>query len=674
MHRWKEWLVLLLIVLFASWLRWTGLDWDSYNHYHPDERYITWVATAVEWPTDLRTALDPHTSPLNPFYWPPDADSTGILVLQDEQRDFAYGHVPLYLGVAATRLVERVAATPRTVLPAQWALTADFFNGRDAIEFRHLTAVTRALTGLVDLLTLLTIYWLGRRLFTPAVGLLAAAFLAFNVMHIQLAHFFTADPYLTFFVTAALALLVRSLFAARAETTGAPDQPVAPWRCGQNCSLFLAGLFIGLAVGAKFSAVLLLLPLLVAIYLGTPGHRLQLFTAVTLFSGVIFALTNPFALLDWTCQAITPALSLGPFRVPALNWGSCYLQNIFEQSAMVRGRADLGFTRQYDGTLPYFYPIEMQLRWGMGWPLGILAFIAFAWAVWTSGRAVWRGRQDDPQSLAPRMAGLLVLLAWAVPFFLTTGSFYVKFMRYLQPMTPLLMLFGAAFLLEWHHRLGRAALAALVLALTAVYAFAFSQIYAAPHPWEEASIWIYDNVPAGALLASEQWDDALPSSMMVDGELRRRVEYRAVELTWLTAPDDLDSERKLQDNLARLESADFVTVLSNRIYGVVPRLPERYPLSSSYHQLLFDGSLGYELVYSTTRLPHLDGFYLRPDSFVWPDLHPPQAIATYLSGLRGLNGGRFDESFTVYDQPLVLIFQNVERKTAAEMRSHFPGE
>jgi hypothetical protein len=674
MRRWKQWLTLALIASCALWLRWTGLDWDGYNHYHPDERYITWVATTVAWPSDLRSAFDPHVSPLNPFYWPPDAASPGIVVLQDEQRDFAYGHVPLYLGVAATRLAEWIGPAARGMLPEEWLLTADIFNGRDAIEFRHLTAVTRALTGLVDLLTILTIFWLGRRLFNPAVGLLAAAFLALNVMHIQLSHFFTADPYLTFFVTAALALLVRSLYAARAALPEAPNQPAALWRCGQTCSLLLAGLFIGLAVGAKFSAVLLVLPLLVTVYLGPEGKRARLVTAVLLVAALVFAVTNPFALLDWTCTAVTPALSLGPLQVPALDWGNCYLQNVLEQSAMVSGRADLGFTRQYEGTLPYLYPVEMQLRWGMGWALGLVAFAAFAWVSLVSGWTLWHERRESLRTLPVRTAGLLVLLAWALPFFLTTGGFFVKFMRYVQPITPLLMLFAAALLLEWRNRLGALALSGLVLALTAFYALAFVQIYNVSHPWEAASTWVYDNVPRGALLAGEQWDDALPTSMLLEGELRRRGEYRESELTWLSEPDELDDEGKLVDNLARLESADYVTVVSNRVYGVVPRLPERFLLSSAYHQLLFDGSLGYEPVYVGTRMPTLFGLTLQPDAFVWPGLRPPATVEAMLGRLTGLNGGRFDESFTVYDQPLVMIFQNVERKTAVEMRSLFPAD
>ena len=194
--------VLVVILLSAAVLRLTGLDWDGFEHHHPDERYIAWVATTIEFPSFRTTGWAaqwrPTTSTFNPFHWPPGASSEGIVVLQDQPRDFAYGHVPLYLGVLATRLVERIAPPLLAVLPAEWTFTADVLNGADRLEFHHLTAVGRALTALFDMGTVAILFLLGRRLYGVAVGLLAAALLAVAVLHVQLAHFFTTDPYLTF--------------------------------------------------------------------------------------------------------------------------------------------------------------------------------------------------------------------------------------------------------------------------------------------------------------------------------------------------------------------------------------------------------------------------------------------------------------------------------------------
>jgi hypothetical protein len=87
--------------------------------------------------------------------------------------------------------------------------------------------------------------------------------------------------------------------------------------------------------------------------------------------------------------------------------------------------------------------------------------------------------------------------------------------------------------------------------------------------------------------------------------------------------------------------------------------------------LLFDGSLGYEPVWAGGRFPNLFGFYLKPDSFSWPGLEPPSLVKEMLAALPGISGGRVDESFTVYDQPLTIIFRNTGHLTAEEMRAAF---
>ena len=664
MRKWMVWALLALIIVSAAVLRWTGLDWDGYTHFHPDERYIHWVATTIEWPEEWRTAFTPAESTFNPYYWPPDAASAGIVVEQDQPRKFAYGHLPLYLGVAATKAAGWLGGTAVSdIFPADWFFTTDILNAAGMVEFRHLAAVTRAFTGLIDLGTILFVFLLGRRMFSPEVGLLAAAFLALNVMHIQLSHFFIVDPYLTFFVIGAL------YFMTKAEGR---RQKAEGW---SRVYFLAAAVFVGLAVGAKFSAVLLFLPLAVTAWLGFGDKWIRWWITAVFVAFLTFFITNPFAVLDWSCEVITPALAVGPVTIPRLNWASCYLDNISTQSVMVNGGGDIPFTRQYEGTLPYLYYIEMQFKWGMGPLLAVLGFGGFGWAIWQFVKRLKVGRLKIGGGLRSSLIthhSSLIILSWTIPFFLVTGSFYVKFMRYMQPLVPFLMVYGAAMVLSWRRVWWRRMVWGVVLVGTAVYAVAFVGIYQSEHPWIPASQWIYDHVPRGSTILSEQWDDALPISMAYHGEKRLRSEYATQELTWLTGTGDRDSEEKLAANLALLAEADYVTLVTNRVYGVAPRLPEAYPLSGQVHQLLFDGALGYELVWVNGRYPHLANFFYRPDTFGWPGLTPPEGAARYLDEtMPGLNGGRVDESFVVYDQPLVLIFENVGEKTAVEMGDLF---
>lgn len=631
------WLLPILIV--AAVLRLTGLAWDDYHHYHPDERYIAWVATSVTWPTNWTDAWQPHRSTLNPFYWPAKTRDTGVIAPENEPRRFAYGHVPLYAGVLAAGLVDWVGSVLRPLLPASTFLSRDLFNGADRNTFDHLTIVGRLLTALLDVGAVALLYLLGRRLFDPVVGLLAAAFLALDVLHIQLAHFWTVDPYLTFFALAAIYCLVLAL-----------DHPRFFWP---------GAVFVGLAVGSKFAGIFLLLPLALFCWWHAPAFwpRARRLLLAVFLAALTFALTNPFALLDFTCQVVSPAVRWGPISLPAINWGNCFLENLSRQSGMVNGSWDVGFARQYAGTTPFLYPLEMLYKWGLG-PL--LAVVAVGGLLWLSWRA-WARRQ----------CGEWLLLAWVVPFFLATGGLYVKFMRYLQPIVPLLLLMGAAWLLHGFGRRARRPAVALTLVATALYALAFANMYRQPHPWTTASAWIFRHVPAGATVLTEQWDEPLPTGMVIDGVYHAADEYESDELTWLTGPDEADDEAKLAANLARLANADYVVIASNRVYGVVPRLPQRYPLSGHYARLLFSGQLGYDVVFVTDRAPNLGGVTLRPDSFAWPRLTPPEAVQMYLTRHPTLTFGRADESFTVYDQPLAFILANRQRLSAAAMRQLF---
>lgn len=648
-------LLLFLVLLLAAALRFTSLDWDGYEHYHPDERYMSWVAATIEWPDSWSTAFAPQRSSFNPFYWPPDAASAGISVPQDEPRDFAYGHLPLYMGVAAARVLEKLAPLAG-VLPAGWSLTRDVLNGAGRVEYDHLTIAARALTALVDVATVFLAFVLGRRLYGVWAGLLAALFLALTVSHIQLAHFFAVDPYLTFFTT--LALL---FFVAATQEAGA-------W-----APMLLAGAATALAIGAKFSAVLLFVPLAVLLWRDPSLNRREgagRLVVVAALALVVFALTNPFAVLDWSCEVVTPAVRMGPFTVPALNWGNCYAANVVEQSAMVRGSGSFPFTRQYSGTVAFVYPIVMQLRWGMGPLLGLVAFAGGGWVSlrWLGG--LFRSRLPRlARRLPPVSAGELVVLAFAVPYFLSTGSFFVKFMRYMQPLLPLLVVFGAGLMLAVARRYRRAALAATVLVVgaTALYAAAFVALYEEPHPWLQASRWLHENAERREAIAVEKWDETLPSSLDIDGEYHSRNRFVSVELDWLGGVGERDDERKLAANFALLAASDYVVVASNRSYGVAGRLPELYPLTRRYYEELFGGGLGYEAVYVAGRAPQLGGTWLWPERSGYARLQPPALAASYLEAQPMLHLGYADESFTVYDQPFVMVFRNTGRLSAGEM-------
>ncbi|MFV2039414.1 MAG: DUF2298 domain-containing protein, partial [Acidimicrobiales bacterium] len=83
-------------------------------------------------------------------------------------------------------------------------------NGVDSFDAGYnANLVGRLLSALIDTGTVLLVYLLGRDLFDRKVGFVAAILLTFTVLHIQYAHFFGAEPWVAFFVTAGVWLSLR---------------------------------------------------------------------------------------------------------------------------------------------------------------------------------------------------------------------------------------------------------------------------------------------------------------------------------------------------------------------------------------------------------------------------------------------------------------------------------
>ncbi|MDP2727398.1 MAG: DUF2298 domain-containing protein, partial [Dehalococcoidia bacterium] len=236
-----------------------------------------------------------------------------------------------------------------------------------------------------------------------------------------------------------------------------------------------------------------------------------------------------------------------------------------------------------------------------------------------------------------RQEHLLVLL-WVGLAFLYFGGQTVKYMRYLLPIYPFLALLAAYLLVwlfkglrqrvQWRRAYPIAYSLCLITVLlgTFLWAWAFTRIYTRPLTRVEASSWIYQNVPPGTVVAVEHWDDPLP--LTLKGQDPQQYRQLTLELY------NDDNPAKLNTLVDQLAQADYIFVSSNRLYGSIPRLPLRYPMTSEYYRLLFSGQLGFQQVQTFTSYPNLGPLELVDDTA--------------------------DESFTVYDHPKVLIFKKTD--------------
>lgn len=195
MHR-THTIIFILILGIAAAFRFTGLNWDSGTHLHPDERFLTMVAADLAWPTDLAHYFDTSLSPLNPH-------NRGY-------NFYVYGTWP----IIAVKLV------------------AQTFN---ADTYDLLPRIGRTMAALADMVTVVFVFLIAKSITrNTTTALVAMFFYAISVLPIQLSHFFTVDTFSTLWLTIALWFIVKKKSAA------------------------VLGVAVGLAISAKISSVLIL--------------------------------------------------------------------------------------------------------------------------------------------------------------------------------------------------------------------------------------------------------------------------------------------------------------------------------------------------------------------------------------------------------------------------------
>jgi YYY domain-containing protein len=470
--------LLVAILAAGAYFRFLGVDWDQGQHLHPDERFLTMVASNFQLPPDFTGYMDSQTSTMNPR-------NTG-------HEFFVYGAWPITLAY--------LVAEP-------FGLT-----GYDQIYL-----VGRKLSALWDLLALLLLFVLGTRLADRRVGLLAAALGAVAAFSIQLAHFFTVESATNLFV---MIFLVGLVEAARHRRDG---------------FLVLSGVGLGMALASKISVWPLVVVALVALALSERErmrHEVRRgwwrFGVNVAVLGVVSFLTlriadptmfvgpgwpnvveNPELYAKVTgamgCEGADPQAwcrlravlpdALEPFFLPDPRW----MENMHRVQDMVTGFGmDWPPNHQWWGRWPWLFPLKNIVLWGLGLPLGVLAVLA--WGI-------------VALAVARRNTRLLIPWLWATLLFLYLGSGWAKTMRYFYPIYPAMIVLAAwtmVALYDWSRAAAPArrrlegafrrpvlalGLIAVVLGGTALWGFMFSRIYARDHSRVAASYWIYHHIP-----------------------------------------------------------------------------------------------------------------------------------------------------------------------------------
>lgn len=538
----SHWILLLALTLGLVFRCGIGLDWDEHSQLHPDERFLSMVAEPLRLPSSISEYFDSDTSPLSPH-------NKGNVY-------YVYGTLPLFLLRATGDFL--------------------FWIGKESWKFTEYGGnlyLGRVLASLIDIFAAIVVFLLGKRLYSPLVGLVAAVLFSFSVQNIQLSHFFGMENFVGFFVAwSALLLLQKQIWKKE----------------------LLAGFVLGMGMASKVSAVFFI-PIAGIFFLYpsvTPkSYGLPIrFSFSKFFTGILaFILFCLFAYLGFRI--------FQPYAFQSFSWfklSPIFLENMRKIKELTDG-GEWPPNVQWAGRTPVLFTLSQLIKWEMGPFFGIPAIAGLLYGAW----ALCRKR--DIRHLIP--------VLFCLTFLLYQSTRFVKYGRYLSIIYPFLAVLAGYFLIEVASKyFKRAPLVCCVG--TFLWAAAFTNIYSVDNTRVRASRWIFANAPQGSVIANESWDDGMP--LRVDGKDGFGGIYKEVQLNHF----ETDTPRKLEETLSKINQADYIILSSNRAYGTIPRLPKRYPFTTYYYKMLLSGELGFDLVHVSATYPNLFGFSINTDTAV----------------------------------------------------------
>ena len=616
--QWLPYICLTLILLVAAMFRFLGLDWDERQLLHPDERFISMVTAALKFPANIIQYFDTATSPFNPH-------NAGFGF-------YVYGTFPVFF----TKFISSL-----------WGNAG----------YGELQILGRVLSGIVDLGTIVLTFFVGRKIASSKVGLIAAALLACVVLNIQLAHFYGMEHYSSFFIMLSLLLFIllyqrikEQGFQADKKTLGLGIASGFTFGMALSCKINTA-LFIGV--------IILGIVLLVVSFWNISENKakliirsLMVFGLFLLAAFLAFRIFQPYAFESFS-------LKLNP------KWVS----NMQEVEGQTGGKADFPPALQWVDR-PWYFSFEHLTNWYFGFPFALAAWSSLlGFGVVLAKRILNRAKKfqhwtDFTKIITSLPVPHLLIWGYAVVFLLYQSQRFSRTGRYFNTTVPFLALLIAVGLLWLYRHLKEilnkrhfcppkisAALATapiiVILLGNFLWGCAFLSVYLRPNSRVEASRWILQNIPTGSHIGGEHWDDGLP--LRVDGKdpygNGGEVVYKGVEITTYNPPRSDDIAKLIK----ALTACDYYITSSNRVYASVLRLPERYPATIAFYDKLFKEEAGFTLVKTFTSYPTLFGIQFNDD--------------------------KADESFTVYDHPQVHIFKknaSFDAKALSDFMLSFP--
>lgn len=473
-------------------------------------------------------------------------------------------------------------------------------------DFRSAMFWLRFWSALSSTLAVLLVYGIARDILVrnENSGNIAAVIAAFTPGLIQAAHFGTTESLLTFFFLASIFLSIKIVQNA---------QNASPTRFfRQNTKFFiLLSLCTGLALGSKLTGLFLLpAPLLVLLMLfvkrivGNTSMRLKCAWTGTLF--FIGALMILGSVVVGLVSSFYNLLEYENFKSAVFGY----------EADVATGRYKTFYTQQFVNTTPILFQLEKVFPYALGWPTLLLGLGGAVGVGWYLKRA--------------KRLQMLILFVPSLLYFFPHALLYAKWTRFMTPMFPVFAICASLAISRFPQYVKT-----FLLILAILPGLAFMSIYASEDSRVQATRWILKNIPKQSYILFE-------TANVVDIPLGGSQFVAPPEYNLTTISFDfyhLDENPSLLPQLLQyLADTDYIFIPSRRIFAnYYLRESKNFPLLTKYYQLLFSGKLGFEKVTEIASYPRLG-------PWVFPDENA-------------------EETFTVFDHPVVRIYKKVKPLT-----------
>lgn len=582
--------IFLMIIIFALgiFFRFNGLNWDSSHHLHPDERFLNMLINDMGFPNSWSEYFSPKLSPINP---------------RNYSRDFfVYGNWPITLskfinvttgslGLEEIALVGRkLSAIADSLVIIVVFLTASSFQKNLKLSKNHFLSIKAP-------------YW-------------AALAYALFVLSIQQSHFFTTDTFLNLFCATSLYFAIKYL-----EKNQKNIYQIA-W-------LFISGIFLGWGIGSKITAFLFLPLILTIIFIKNLKLEsiswLKSFIKIFIHS-LLFLLISYFS-LRFVSPYMFSSADFFDVRIEPKLIDNLKQLKTFEGDDVWYPPAIQWINR------PFTFGITNLAVFGIGLGsfffliLGMIRTTKYLKKYYQDTIVKITGKSKNLKSADKFFFFIFFLIAWLISIIVYYSSQFVASSRYFLPLYPyfaILIGFGIDWLLD--NKCWRKIKIVIILSSLLVWPLLFNNIYQNTHSRVQASQWIYQNISPESKILCEHWDDALPLNLP---QYPYRYQPTQLPVFWM------DNDQKWEEVDAQLNQAEYYILSSNRAWGSIQRVPEKYPQMSEFYRRLFAEETEYKLVAKFDSFPSLE----------------------YLGFPIMFNDSWAEEAFTVYDHPEVYIFK-----------------